>query len=521
MKHLAFSGNNIINARLPDSSAVYHAPEALPGLPPDAYPERVREAVERPLESPPLRELVNSDSKVLIAFDDNSQPFPATARPDFRQVTIETLLALLDDYGVRRENIHLICAVALHRKMKPPELERMVGPAVMREFFPERLTNFDAEDRDNLVELGETEHEEPVEISRLAAEADLVIYVDAVQIPLNGGHKAVGVGLASYRTIACHHTPSATAETAHVMQPDGSRMHESIDRIGRIVDEHCKIFMLCFAMNGATYPPHMSWLGKPPERCNAAERLLRAATPLSMKLLPEAARRGVLRGLAGAYRPIEINAGSVEAVHQRTMAAMRRQMRVEVPRQYDTLVYGLPDLSPYAVDASVNPVLVVSDVLGYVFNWFYNKPLVRRGGSVIILNPVDEVFHPEYHVAYRRFYEEALAETTDPFELQQHFQRRFAEDPELIDAYRNRWAHHGFHPFTVWYWATYPLKYLSRVILVGPKGDSSAKRLGVQWAPSLDAALEMSRRGGQDHVAALTIPPMFYVDVGPELAKLS
>ena len=101
---------------------------------------------------------------------------------------------------------------------------------------------------------------------------------------------------------------------------------------------------------------------------------------------------------------------------------MERQVRVSVPRQYDTLVYGLPDLSPYAVGASVNPVLVLSDVLGYVFNWFYNKPLVRPGGSVIILNPVDEVFHPEYHVAYKRFYEEALVETQDPFQLQEMFQ---------------------------------------------------------------------------------------------------
>ena len=165
----------------------------------------------------------------------------------------------------------------------------------------------------------------------------------------------------------------------------------------------------------------------------------------------------------------------------------------EAPRQVDTLIYGLPDLSPYAVDASVNPVLVVSDVLGYVFNWFYNKPLVREGGSVIILNPVEEVFHPEYHVAYQRFYDEALAETTDPFELQSRFQRSFAEDPDLIDAYRNRWAHHGFHPFTVWYWATYPLRYLSQVILVGPKDDRSAKRLGVKWARNLDEALEMAR----------------------------
>jgi len=166
------------------------------------------------------------------------------------------------------------------------------------------------------------------------------------------------------------------------------------------------------------------------------------------------------------------------------------------------------------VDARINPVLVVSDVLGYVFNWFYNKPLVKRGGVIIIINPAFERFHSEYHVAYKKFYEEVLSETTDPFEMQEKFQERFATDPYLIDCYRHRFAHHGFHPFTVWYWATYPLKYLSRVILVGPRDDRVARRLGVDWATNLSHALGLAREitGGND-VVGLTIPPFIYVKV--------
>ena len=191
------------------------------------------------------------------------------------------------------------------------------------------------------------------------------------------------------------------------------------------------------------------------------------------------------------------------------------ELRVKMPRQFDTLVFGLPDLSPYSVGARVNPVLVVSDVLGYVFNWFYNRPYVKPGGAVIILNPVFEIFHPEYHVAYRRFYDEVLLATKDPFEMQATFQDRFAQDPQLVDCYRNRYAHHGFHPFTVWYWATYPLKYLSKVILVGPPDDRQAKRLGVSWAKDLRDALAMAREatGGND-VVGLTIPPFLYAEVG-------
>ena len=64
------------------------------------------------------------------------------------------------------------------------------------------------------------------------------------------------------------------------------------------------------------------------------------------------------------------------------------------------------------------------------------------------------------------------------------------------------------------YWATYPLRYLSDTILVGPPDDSSAKRLGVSWAPSLDHALGMAReKSGGDDVVALTIPPFMYLTV--------
>ena len=41
-----------------------------------------------------------------------------------------------------------------------------------------------------------------------------------------------------------------------------------------------------------------------------------------------------------------------------------------------------------------------------------------------------------------------------------------------------------------------------------------AKRLGVSWAPNLDHALDQAREasGGTD-VAAVTVPPFFYINV--------
>ena len=514
MRVLTYSGNNLLEIELPDHAAVFYPPPPIPGIPKRKIPAVLRDALEEPLGMPPLRELVGASSKVLIAFDDNCQPFPPMARPDIRQIMVGRLLELLDDCGVRRTNIQLRCAIALHRKMQEHELEAMLGRRIMAEFWPDRLRNFDAEDPDDIVALGETAQGEPVETSRAVIESDLVIYVDTIQIPLNGGHKSVAVGFGTYDSIAPHHAPQMTEHTPHVMQPDGSCMHESIRRMSEVVQKHCRILVIEAAMNGATYPPHLRFLAKPPETRNRAERRARALTPLSMKALPEPARARVFRTIRSAYEPIAIHAGSIDAVHPLTLAALRPQLEVRAGRQFDTLVFGLPDLSPYSVGARINPVLVVSDVLGYIFNWFWDRPFVKKGGVVIILNPVFEIFHERYHAAYRRFWEEVLPATHDPFEMQASFQEKLARDPGLVDAYRNRFAHHGFHPFTVWYWATYPLRYLAETILVGPADDRAAKRLGVSWAPSLDHALARAREvTGGDDVVTLTIPPFMYLSV--------
>lgn len=513
-KYLTYSGNDLLNVRLPAGSDVLFPPPAEVGLTRRAIPREVRRAFSQPIDMPPLHELVDGNSKVLIAFDDNCQPFPPTGRPDIRQLMLETLVPMLYEAGVEKQNLLLICAVALHRKMKPPELEYMVGAEIMKEFHPHQLVNFDAEATEDIAHLGETSEGEPVEVSRFVVESDLVIYLDTVQIPLNGGHKSVAVGLGSYRSIAAHHSPHMTKHVPHVMQPEGSHMHASIERISRVIGEHARIMVLEAAMNNATYPAMVRHLGLPDSKCNPAQRLLKTLTPVSLKLVPETFRRRIFASIRGDYAPIGMHAGTIDGVHPKTLASLDRQLRVEVPRQYDTLVFGLPDLSPYAIDARINPVLVLSDVLGYVFNWFYNKPLVRRGGTVILLNPVFEVFHPEYHVAYQRFWDEVLPATTDPVAMQERFQEQFALDPELREAYRNRYAHHGFHPFTVWYWATYALDYLSQVIMVGPPTATTASRLGVKWASGVEAALEMSRRNGKDDVVAVTVPPFFYVNVG-------
>jgi len=178
MKFLTYSGNNIIHAHLPDRAEILYAPASLPGIRKRDVPQAVVAAFRNPLGMPPLPELVNASSKILIVFDDNCQPFPKTSQPDIRRQAMEALLPMLYACGVKKENLRLICAVALHRKMKEHELSEMVGPRIMRDFYPGQLGNWDAEDPDDIARLGETEQGEPVEVCRAVVESDLSVTQD-------------------------------------------------------------------------------------------------------------------------------------------------------------------------------------------------------------------------------------------------------------------------------------------------------------------------------------------------------
>ena len=122
MRYLTYSGNNLIDVELPDDATVLYPPEAIPGIPKRSIPQALRAAVENPLGMPPLKELVGRDSRVLIAFDDNCQPFPPMQRPDIRHVPMTEARKKL---GTKAD------ALALDQKVRSPKA-RALGWAPTR-----------------------------------------------------------------------------------------------------------------------------------------------------------------------------------------------------------------------------------------------------------------------------------------------------------------------------------------------------------------------------------------------------
>ena len=134
-----------------------------------------------------------------------------------------------------------------------------------------------------------------------------------------------------------------------------------------------------------------------------------------------------------------------------------------VEGQTDILTMGLPYISPYNVNSILNPILVACLGLGYFFNLYRGKPLVREGGVLIMTHPTPWEFNPVHHPSYIDFFEQVLSETTDPNVMSERFEEAFATDPWYIHLYRTGHAYHGVHPFYMWYWCAHALQHLGAV----------------------------------------------------------
>jgi lactate racemase len=507
---LVHEGEGFRLQRFPLGTRVVYPPDSL--TPIRDVRAAIRRALLHPHNSEPLPELLKPGMRLTIAFDDISLPLPPMQTPDIRGRVIEEVLELAAAGGV--EDVKLIVANSLHRRMTPGEIKRAVGERVFRSFWPDALTNHDAEDPHGLTHFGITDRGEDVEINRRAAESDLLVYVNINLVAMDGGHKSVPVGLGSYRSLKHHHNVHTMLDSRSFMDPGHSGLHGSCARMGRLLAEHLKVFTIETTLNNDTFPKAFGFLNKREWEWSLFDQANMLTAKKANEKAPARIRREVFQRIEAPYGVTGINAGETEAVHERTLANVHRQQLVEVDGQSDILVVGLPYICPYNVNSIMNPILVQCLGLGYFFNLYRNKPLVRPGGAMILHHPTRWEFHQVHHPSYVDFFDEVLAETTDPAALEAKYEQQYAQDPWYTHLYRNSYAYHGVHAFYMWYWGAHGMDYLGDVIFVGAD-RRAVRRMGFRAASSFADALEMAREtvGGSPRITYLHSPPLALADV--------
>jgi hypothetical protein len=487
---LFWRGEGFSLEKLPaDRTRIIYPPEPLKPL--DDIDGAIRHALLNPIDKDPLPALLFPGMKLTIAFDDISLPLPKMRRPDIRQRVIEAVLDLAAEAGV--DDVHLICALALHRRMTEAELRHAVGDRVYDAFAPRGLLyQHDAEDPEQLTYLGETPHGEEVEMNKRAAESDLLVYVNINLVAMDGGWKSTATGLSSYRSLRHHHNPHTMTHSRSFMDQHRSELHKSNWRMGKVlVDSGVKVFQIETTLNTDLFPSPFGFLSKREWEWTARDRAMYVATSKSLAKTPPRIARNIFQSIEAPHQMTSIQCGEVEAVHKITTENVYKQQLVEVKGQTDILTMGIPFVGPYNVNSIMNPILVMCLGLGYYFNLYRGMPLVREGGVVIMTHPTPNEFHPVHHPSYIDFFEQVLADTTDPEVMSKKWEQQYAEDEWYKHLYRTSYAYHGVHPFYMWYWGSHGMQHTAKTIIVGGH-PATVRRLGFTPASTLDDAFEIA-----------------------------
>ena len=388
------SGEDFILEDIPIGTRVLYPNPSIKGLP--NREAAIRYALNHPLGCDPLFAQLEPGMRVTIAVDDISLPLPPMATPDIRQTILEIVCDMLAGHGV--DDVHIIIANSLHRKMTEWEMKRMVGPRIFSDYYPDRYYNHDAEWTDGMIKIGETRHKEPLSINRRAAESDLLIYVNINFVPMDGGHKSVAVGLCDYESLRMHHDPQTIRDSDSYMDPARSALNHKVVHLGKIVDEQLNVFHIETAINNRMFEGQLDFFMKKEEHLSDFDWQKARALKATLDRLPQPARQQLFYAAPAAYELIGVWAGECEAVHAQTVAKCFEQYLVPVKGQADIAIFGVPYIIPLAWYVIVYLAFVIANLM------IEQRPIVHAGmGQSIFLSVIGAAVVTAYDLALDPF----------------------------------------------------------------------------------------------------------------------
>lgn len=164
----------------------------------------VGDALDDPLGTGPLRELVHPSDRIAVVVDDCTRPTP-------RKEMLACILDRLLEYGVSWNNVDIVFALGTHRPMTADELSASLGKLRGKV----RYWNHNACASD-LVCIGRLPAAGEIKINPVVAAAGLRISVGSIlPHPLNGfggGAKNIFPGVGNLKAICDHHNKLMLAE---------------------------------------------------------------------------------------------------------------------------------------------------------------------------------------------------------------------------------------------------------------------------------------------------------------------
>ena len=160
-------------------------------------PRQITAAIQKPIGTPPLRELAAGKNNAVITFDDMTRPTPAYA-------IAPLVLAELKAAGIKDENILFLGSFATHRPMTLDEVQRKLGKEIATKYAWLNHACFYG-----CKELGTTSFKTNVQVNQNFMGADLKITMSGIKVHYDagygGGAKAILPGLSYIETVEHNH----------------------------------------------------------------------------------------------------------------------------------------------------------------------------------------------------------------------------------------------------------------------------------------------------------------------------
>jgi len=159
--------------------------------------QEVRRALENPIGTKKLQDLVKPGEKIVIITSDITRPLPS-------KVIIPCILEGLTGAGVKDEDVTIVFALGCHRNHTEEEKKYLVGEGVYN-----RIKCIDSDMKD-FVHFGYTENGTPIDIFTPVAKADRRICVGNIEFHYfagySGGAKAIMPGVSTRGAIQANHS---------------------------------------------------------------------------------------------------------------------------------------------------------------------------------------------------------------------------------------------------------------------------------------------------------------------------
>ena len=160
--------------------------------------ELVREAINNPINSPKLEDLVKGKNKIVIISSDHTRPVPS-------HITMPIYLETIRK-GNPSADITILIATGMHRPTTKEELINKYGEKIVRE---EKIVVHNAYNDEDMAFKGILPSGGELWIKKIACEADLLVSEGFIEphffAGFSGGRKSVLPGIASKKTVLWNH----------------------------------------------------------------------------------------------------------------------------------------------------------------------------------------------------------------------------------------------------------------------------------------------------------------------------